>query len=90
VLRELALGKDDRPVVPDQAYKSISSEMTFATDIADRARLLGWSPTRRARSPRACGAKACSAARCSSSCATTRSPRARAARRSARRPTTAT
>ena len=41
VLRELALGKDDRPVLPDQAYKSISSEMTFATDIADRARLLG-------------------------------------------------
>ncbi len=41
VLRELALGKDDRPVVPDQAYKSISSEMTFATDIADRAQLLG-------------------------------------------------
>ncbi len=41
VLRELALGKDDRPVVPDQATKSISSEMTFATDIADRARLLG-------------------------------------------------
>jgi DNA polymerase IV len=41
VLRELALGKDDRPVVPDQAYKSISSEMTFATDLEDRARLLG-------------------------------------------------
>ena len=41
VLRELALGKDDRPVVPDQAYKSISSEMTFATDIADRAQLMG-------------------------------------------------
>jgi DNA polymerase-4 len=41
VLRELALGKDERPVVPDQAHKSISSEMTFATDIADRAQLLG-------------------------------------------------
>jgi DNA polymerase-4 len=41
VLRELALGKDDRPVVPDTAYKSISSEMTFATDLDDRARLLG-------------------------------------------------
>jgi DNA polymerase-4 len=27
--------------VPDQATKSISSEMTFATDIADRARLTG-------------------------------------------------
>jgi DNA polymerase-4 len=40
-LHELALGKDDRPVVPDQASKSISSEMTFATDIAERARLLG-------------------------------------------------
>src|SRR5689334_10585366 len=36
VLRELALGKDDRPVVGDQAYKSISSEVTFATDIHDR------------------------------------------------------
>ena len=41
ILRELALGRDDRPVVGDQAYKSISSEMTFATDIADRAKLLG-------------------------------------------------
>jgi DNA polymerase-4 len=41
VLRELALGRDDRPVVGDQAYKSISSEMTFATDIADRMKLLG-------------------------------------------------
>jgi len=41
VMRELALGKDDRPVVPDQATKSISSEMTFATDIHDRARLAG-------------------------------------------------
>jgi DNA polymerase-4 len=41
VLRELALGKDDRPVVPDEAAKSISSEMTFASDIAERAKLLG-------------------------------------------------
>jgi DNA polymerase-4 len=41
LLRELALGRDDRPVVPDESWKSMSSEMTFADDIHDRARLLG-------------------------------------------------
>ncbi len=38
-LRELARGEDDRAVVPDAAARSISSEMTFATDLHDRARL---------------------------------------------------
>ncbi len=38
-LRALARGRDDRAVVPDAAAKSISSEMTFASDIHDRARL---------------------------------------------------
>ncbi len=40
VLRELALGHDDRPVVPDEPAKSLSSEMTFAEDLTDRAELL--------------------------------------------------
>jgi DNA polymerase-4 len=39
-LHELANGRDDRPVVPDEPARSLSSEMTFADDIADRARLL--------------------------------------------------
>jgi DNA polymerase-4 len=38
-LQQLARGQDDRDVVPDQAARSISSEMTFATDLHDRARL---------------------------------------------------
>jgi DNA polymerase-4 len=38
-LQQLARGQDDRAVVPDQAARSISSEMTFATDLHDRARL---------------------------------------------------
>ena len=38
-LQQLARGEDDREVVPDAAARSISSEMTFATDLADRARL---------------------------------------------------
>ena len=38
-LQALSRGKDDRPVVPDAATRSISSEMTFATDIHDRSRL---------------------------------------------------
>ncbi len=36
----LALGRDDRAVVPDLPAKSISSEMTFAADEHDRARLV--------------------------------------------------
>jgi DNA polymerase-4 len=39
-LHALANGVDDRPVVPDEPWKSMSSEMTFAEDVADRARLL--------------------------------------------------
>lgn len=39
VLRELALGRDDRPVVPDEPARSLSSEMTFAEDVHDRAAL---------------------------------------------------
>ena len=38
-LQELARGHDDREVEPDQAARSISSEMTFATDLHDRERL---------------------------------------------------
>jgi len=40
-LHALACGKDDRAVTPDEPTKSISSEMTFATDIHERPRLLG-------------------------------------------------
>jgi DNA polymerase-4 len=39
-LQELARGLDARPVVPDRELKSISVEDTFATDLADRARLV--------------------------------------------------
>lgn len=38
-LRELALGIDDRPVVPDAEAKSIGAETTFARDIADEPAL---------------------------------------------------
>ncbi|MEO6463674.1 MAG: DNA polymerase IV, partial [Candidatus Eisenbacteria bacterium] len=38
-LQQLARGRDDRAVVPDAAARSISSEMTFATDLHDRERL---------------------------------------------------
>lgn len=41
-LLELAHGRDDRPVVPDQEAKSISHETTFEIDIADPAVLRAW------------------------------------------------
>ncbi len=34
-LRQLAVGQDDRPVVPDHEARSIGNEITFAADIAD-------------------------------------------------------
>ncbi len=40
-LAELARGHDPRPVVPEQAAKSIGHEETFASDLWDRAVLLG-------------------------------------------------
>jgi len=40
-LRELAHGRDDRPVEPDRQCKSLSSEQTFAMDVADPDVLLG-------------------------------------------------
>jgi DNA polymerase-4 len=39
---DLAHCQDDRPVVPDREAKSVSTETTFATDIADRAVLRSW------------------------------------------------
>ena len=38
-LHELAWARDDRPVVPDQAAKSVGHEETFAHDLYDRDRL---------------------------------------------------
>lgn len=38
-LWELAHGRDDRPVVPDHAAKSISHETTFPVDVGDREML---------------------------------------------------
>ena len=38
-LHELAWGRDDRPVVPFEAAKSVGSEETFASDIDDPQRL---------------------------------------------------
>jgi DNA polymerase IV len=38
-LHELAWGRDDRPVVPFEAAKSVGSEETFASDIDDPERL---------------------------------------------------
>jgi DNA polymerase-4 len=40
-LHDLAQGRDARPVVPDRELKSISVEDTFATDLVDRAELVG-------------------------------------------------
>jgi len=36
----LAIGSDDRPVIPDHEAKSIGHEVTFAADIADRDALM--------------------------------------------------
>jgi DNA polymerase-4 len=41
-LWQLAHGWDDRPVVPDREAKSVSTETTFANDIADRTALRTW------------------------------------------------
>jgi DNA polymerase-4 len=41
-LWRLAHGQDDRSVVPDREAKSISTETTFASDIADRHALRSW------------------------------------------------
>jgi DNA polymerase-4 len=41
-LGQLARGQDDRDVAPDQQAKSISTETTFAHDIADRHVLRRW------------------------------------------------
>lgn len=41
-LRDLAHGRDERPVVPDHKAKSISHETTFAEDITDVEALRGW------------------------------------------------
>jgi DNA polymerase-4 len=38
-LRELALGRDDRPVTPWAAPKSMGAETTFGRDVSDRGRL---------------------------------------------------
>jgi len=38
-VQQRAAGIDDRPVIPDEDEKQISTEETFDTDIADRARL---------------------------------------------------
>jgi DNA polymerase-4 len=40
-LLRLAWGEDDRPVVPQQAPKSVGHETTFVADIADEGRLIG-------------------------------------------------
>jgi DNA polymerase-4 len=41
-LWRLAHGLDDRPVVPDEAARSLSTETTFARDIGSREVLRGW------------------------------------------------
>jgi DNA polymerase-4 len=41
-MHELAHGQDERPVVPDEQARSVSTETTFARDIGDREALRGW------------------------------------------------
>jgi DNA polymerase-4 len=41
-LRRLANGQDERPVVPDEEAKSVSTETTFARDIGKRRLLRSW------------------------------------------------
>jgi DNA polymerase-4 len=41
-LWHMAHGRDDRPVVPDENAKSVSTETTFARDIGSRAVLRSW------------------------------------------------
>jgi DNA polymerase-4 len=41
-LRRLANGQDDRPVIPDEDAKSVSTETTFARDIGNRRLLRSW------------------------------------------------
>ena len=41
-IRQLALGVDDRTVVPDSEARSVSTETTFARDIGDRDTLRSW------------------------------------------------
>jgi DNA polymerase-4 len=41
-MHELAHGRDDRPVVPDEQARSVSTETTFARDVGDREALRGW------------------------------------------------
>jgi DNA polymerase IV len=40
-LRKLSVGEDDRPVEPNRASKSSSSEITYAEDLLDLARIRG-------------------------------------------------
>jgi DNA polymerase IV len=41
ILAELALGHDDRQVLPDQPAKSVGAEETFQVDLTERAQILG-------------------------------------------------
>jgi DNA polymerase-4 len=41
-LHQLAHGRDDRAVVPDEQARSVSTETTFARDVGDREALRGW------------------------------------------------
>jgi DNA polymerase-4 len=40
-LAQLALGRDDREVVPDQVAKSVGAEETFQTDLTEATQILG-------------------------------------------------